>query len=42
MANIFPDSRYLISSPELASRLNDVTLIDLRPAEDFAVGHIPK
>jgi len=41
MANIFPDSRYLISSPELASRLNDVTLVDLRPAEDFAVGQIP-
>ena len=37
----FPDSRYLITAPELASRLNDVTLVDLRPAEDFAVGHIP-
>lgn len=37
----FPDPRYLITAPELASRLNDVTLIDLRPAEDFAVGHIP-
>lgn len=37
----FPDPRYLITTPELASRLNDVTLIDLRPAEDFAVGHIP-
>jgi thiosulfate/3-mercaptopyruvate sulfurtransferase len=36
----FPDSRYLITAPELASRLSDVTLIDLRPAEDFAVGHI--
>jgi thiosulfate/3-mercaptopyruvate sulfurtransferase len=37
----FPDPRYLITASELASRLNDVTLIDLRPAEDFAVGHIP-
>ena len=36
----FPDSRYLITAPELASRLSEVTLIDLRPAEDFAVGHI--
>ncbi len=36
----FPDRRYLITAPELASRLNDVTLVDLRPAEDFAVGHI--
>lgn len=36
----FPDSRYLITVPDLASRLSDVTLIDLRPAEDFAVGHI--
>ena len=36
----FPDSRYLITAPELASCLPEVTLIDLRPAEDFAVGHI--
>jgi len=36
----FPDPRYLITVPELASRLHDVTLVDLRPAEDFAVGHI--
>jgi thiosulfate/3-mercaptopyruvate sulfurtransferase len=36
----FPDPRYLITGPELASRLSDITLIDLRPAEDFAVGHI--
>lgn len=36
----FPDPRYLITASELASRLNDVTLVDLRPAEDFAVGHI--
>jgi len=36
----FPDPRYLITAPELASGLSDVTLVDLRPAEDFAVGHI--
>ena len=36
----FQDCRYLITAPELASRLSDVTLVDLRPAEDFAVGHI--
>lgn len=36
----FPDPRYLITVPELALHLRDVTLIDLRPAEDFAVGHI--
>ena len=41
MTNNYPDFRYLITAPELASRLHDVTLIDLRPAEDFAVGHIP-
>ncbi len=37
----FPDPRYLITAPELAARLSDVTLVDLRPTEDFAVGHIP-
>lgn len=36
----FPDRKYLITAPELAARLHDVTLVDLRPAEDFAVGHI--
>jgi thiosulfate/3-mercaptopyruvate sulfurtransferase len=38
--NCFQDCRYLITVPELVSRLSDVTLVDLRPAEDFAVGHI--
>ena len=38
--NYFQDRRYLITVPDLASRLSDVTLVDLRPAEDFAVGHI--
>lgn len=37
----FPDRKYLITAAELAARLHDVTLVDLRPAEDFAVGHIP-
>jgi len=36
----YPDSKYLIDANELASRLASVTLLDLRPAEDFAVGHI--
>jgi thiosulfate/3-mercaptopyruvate sulfurtransferase len=36
----FPDGKYLVGARELAGRLGDVTLIDLRPAEDFAVGHI--
>ncbi len=31
---------YLASIPELASLREAVTLLDLRPAEDFAVGHI--
>jgi thiosulfate/3-mercaptopyruvate sulfurtransferase len=36
----FPDPKYLIKSRELGERLGDFTLIDVRPAEDFAVGHI--
>jgi len=36
----FPDQRYLVSALDLRERLGAVTLIDLRPAEDFAVGHI--
>ncbi len=36
----FPDPKYLIDSRELGERLGDATLIDVRPAEDFAVGHI--
>jgi thiosulfate/3-mercaptopyruvate sulfurtransferase len=36
----FPDQRYLISVPELRERLGAVSLLDLRPAEHFAVGHI--
>ncbi len=36
----FADRRYLIDSTGLGERLGSVTLIDLRPAEDFALGHI--
>jgi thiosulfate/3-mercaptopyruvate sulfurtransferase len=36
----FPDRRYLIDARELLARLGSATLIDLRPAEDFALGHI--
>ena len=36
----FPDRKYLIDPRELGERLGEVTLIDLRPAEDFSLGHI--
>ena len=36
----FPDRRYLIDARTLAARLGQVTLLDLRPAEDFSLGHI--
>jgi 3-mercaptopyruvate sulfurtransferase SseA len=36
----FPVRKYLIDARELGERLETVTLIDLRPAEDFAVGPI--
>src|SRR5690606_158366 len=36
----FPDRRYLIDARELGERLGTLTLIDLRPAEDFSLGHI--
>lgn len=36
----FPDHRYVVDAQELSDRLGAVTLIDLRPAEDFALGHI--
>ena len=38
--NDFADKSHLISVEELSSRLNEVTLIDTRPAQDCAVGHI--
>ena len=36
----FPDRKYLIDARELGERLRALTLIDLRPAEDFSLGHI--
>ncbi len=36
----FPDRRYLIDAAELQARRRDVILLDLRPAEHFALGHI--
>ena len=36
----FPERKYLINARELGGRLGAVTLIDLRPAEDFSLGHI--
>lgn len=36
----FTDPRYLIDASGLAARRASVHLLDLRPAEDFAVGHI--
>jgi len=39
-ANEFPDQRYLISARDLRERLGSVSLVDLRPAEDFALGHV--
>ena len=39
-AQDFPDRRYLITPAELRERLGQVTLLDLRPAEDFALGTI--
>jgi thiosulfate/3-mercaptopyruvate sulfurtransferase len=36
----FSDPRFLIGARELRERLGATTLVDLRPAEDFALGHI--
>ncbi len=36
----FPDPRLLITPASLAGRLGEVTVLDLRPAEDFALGRI--
>jgi thiosulfate/3-mercaptopyruvate sulfurtransferase len=35
-----PDRKYVIDARELGEQLAAVTLIDLRPAEDFSLGHI--
>ena len=37
---MFQDPRYLITPDGLHERLAEVTLLDLRPAEDFALGRI--
>ncbi len=36
----YADRRYFIDCAGLAAKINDATLIDLRPAEEFALGHI--
>jgi thiosulfate/3-mercaptopyruvate sulfurtransferase len=36
----FPHQTYLINARQLRERIGEVTLIDLRPAEDFSLGHI--
>jgi thiosulfate/3-mercaptopyruvate sulfurtransferase len=36
----FPEQRYLIGARDLRERVGAVTVLDLRPAEDFAVGRI--
>jgi thiosulfate/3-mercaptopyruvate sulfurtransferase len=36
----FPNRKFLIDSRELDERCGTVTLIDLRPAEEFSLGHI--
>ncbi|MFY0610784.1 MAG: sulfurtransferase [Hyphomicrobiaceae bacterium] len=36
----YPNGKFLTDCNGLASQLDEVLLIDLRPAEDFAVGHI--
>jgi len=41
MLNSFTDTRYMISVDELDAQLDGVTVIDARPAQDFALGHIP-
>jgi hypothetical protein len=36
----FPSQKYVIDVQELQDRIRDVTLLDVRPAEHFAVGTI--
>lgn len=36
----YPDRRHLTTPAELAGRLGEVTLLDLRPTDDYALGHI--
>ena len=37
---VFPDRRYLIDAAGLRERLGEPVLLDLRPADHFALGHI--
>jgi thiosulfate/3-mercaptopyruvate sulfurtransferase len=37
----FPDQSLLLDAEELSNCLDNITLLDLRPTEDFALGHIP-
>jgi rhodanese-related sulfurtransferase len=37
---VYPDCKDLVDCEGLAAQLDEVTLIDLRPAEDFAFGHV--
>ena len=36
----YPNTQHLISCDELSASLGDVTLLDLRPSDDYALGHI--
>jgi thiosulfate/3-mercaptopyruvate sulfurtransferase len=36
----YPDRQHLMSCDELSGRLGEVTLLDLRPTDDYALGHI--
>lgn len=36
----YPDRRHLMNCDELAERLGDITLLDLRPTDHYALGHI--
>lgn len=40
-SSAFPDARLLITPQVLHAQLADVTVLDLRPAEDYALGRIP-
>ena len=37
----FPDQSLLLNVEELSNCLENITLLDLRPTDDFALGHIP-
>ena len=37
----YPDLQFLTNCDALAASLGEVTLLDLRPSDDYALGHIP-